>query len=182
MKYHHMIDDHNNCRHQVPSIEGCWITHRWADQVFSFISAITEVNCYNAFIYFVWGPTKQKKVPDLHQFRKQLVKQLIFNSYLEDKRNEEQRVSKCCQILETSYHKFATAPLYAKKYEGNLYGKERWSLSTKDKYPQRDCVSCGKKVQTYCSCNLVYWMCLSCHPMHVRESWNKEAVVSESEE
>ena len=29
----HVVDDHNNLRHQVPSIEGTWITHRWATQV-----------------------------------------------------------------------------------------------------------------------------------------------------
>ena len=28
-RFRHSIDDHNNLRHQVPSIEGTWTTQRW---------------------------------------------------------------------------------------------------------------------------------------------------------
>lgn len=34
--YRHVVDDHNNIRHQVPSLEQTWTTHRWAIRVFSF--------------------------------------------------------------------------------------------------------------------------------------------------
>ena len=52
--FRHIVDDHNNLRHQVPAIEETWTTHRWATRVFAFLLAITEVNCYLAFRYFVW--------------------------------------------------------------------------------------------------------------------------------
>ncbi len=28
-KYRHTVDDHNNLRHAVPSIEGMWTTDQW---------------------------------------------------------------------------------------------------------------------------------------------------------
>ena len=39
-KYRHCVDDHNNLRHSVPSVEGSIKTHRWELRVFSFILAI----------------------------------------------------------------------------------------------------------------------------------------------
>ena len=36
--YRHSVDDHNNNRHGVPSIEGTWVTHRWVNIVFAFLS------------------------------------------------------------------------------------------------------------------------------------------------
>ena len=47
--YRHIVDDHNNLRHQVPAIEEVWGTHRWANRVFAFLLAVTEVNCYLGF-------------------------------------------------------------------------------------------------------------------------------------
>ena len=64
----HMIDDHNNQRHSVPSIENSWVTHRWADRVFSFLLAITEVNAYNCFRYFIWEPAMRTNIPSIQQF------------------------------------------------------------------------------------------------------------------
>jgi hypothetical protein len=48
-KYRHAVDDHNNLRHAVPSIEETWITTRWVLRVFQFLLAVTEVNMYLAF-------------------------------------------------------------------------------------------------------------------------------------
>ena len=39
----HCIDDHNNIRHQLPTIEATWTTHRWAFRVFTFILGVVEV-------------------------------------------------------------------------------------------------------------------------------------------
>ena len=35
-KYCHTVDDHNNLRHAVPSLEGTWWTYRWPFRVFLF--------------------------------------------------------------------------------------------------------------------------------------------------
>ena len=45
-RYRHAVDDHNNLRHSLPSIEDTWVTYRWEFQVFYFISAISEVNAF----------------------------------------------------------------------------------------------------------------------------------------
>ena len=44
--YRHIVDDHNNLRHAVPSVEETWVTIRWALCVLQFLMAVTEVNMY----------------------------------------------------------------------------------------------------------------------------------------
>ena len=44
--YRHAVDDHKNLRHRLPAIEDIWLTSRWANRVFSFLLAITEVNIF----------------------------------------------------------------------------------------------------------------------------------------
>ena len=48
-RFRHSIDDHNNLRHQLPSIEGTWVTQRWPIKVLGFLLAISEVNTFLAF-------------------------------------------------------------------------------------------------------------------------------------
>ena len=47
--YRHVVDDHNNLRHELPSIEDTWMIHPWEFRVFAFISDISEVN---AFLFY----------------------------------------------------------------------------------------------------------------------------------
>ena len=79
-KYRHAVDDHNNLRHRVPSIEGPWQTHRWSIRVFSYLLAISEVNAFLAFHHFIWSKFSQPE-PTLLQFRRKLVLQLIENKH-----------------------------------------------------------------------------------------------------
>ena len=74
--FRHVVDDHNNLRHQQPSIEGTWTTHRWSTRVFSFLLAVSEVNAYLAFKYFVWGGEEKQT---LQEFRVNLAWALIGN-------------------------------------------------------------------------------------------------------
>ena len=50
--FRHCVDNHNNLRHSVPSIEGTIKTHCWPTRVFSFLIAISEVNAYLAMKEF----------------------------------------------------------------------------------------------------------------------------------
>jgi hypothetical protein len=45
-KFRHSVDDHNNNRHCVPSIEGSWVTNRWKNHVFAFILALVKVTAF----------------------------------------------------------------------------------------------------------------------------------------
>ena len=51
LKY--IVNNYNNLRYSIPSIEATWVTHRWATRVFSFILAVTEENYYLAFKCYI---------------------------------------------------------------------------------------------------------------------------------
>ena len=53
-RYRHAVDDHNNLRHSLPSLEDTWDTRRWEIRVFSFILAITEINICLTVRFFKW--------------------------------------------------------------------------------------------------------------------------------
>ena len=40
-RYRHAVDDHNNLRHALPSLEDTWRTIRWPTCVFTFLLAVT---------------------------------------------------------------------------------------------------------------------------------------------
>ena len=82
---------------QVPLLEQTWTTHRWPVRVFSFLLAVTEVNCYLAFRYFVWD---EERKMDFMAFRSKLGWALINNEF---KKNNESRetISHCFEIIPT---------------------------------------------------------------------------------
>ena len=159
--YRHAVDDHNNLRHSVPSIESTWITSRWPSRVFSFILAIVEVNCYLIFKYFVW---KNEEKLTLHQFRKKLALQLIENIHLTEE-TEERLVG--TRSRSENLHEFLTAPKHARKCERRI-----WDLTATAPYQQYVCrgVGCKRQVRTYCSCTPGHWLCSSCYSDHVVEA------------
>ena len=67
--YRHAVDDHNNLRHALPSLEDTWVTQRWEIQVFAFLLAVTEVNTYLAMRHFVWPKEVFIDQPTLVDFR-----------------------------------------------------------------------------------------------------------------
>ena len=77
-KYRHTVDDHNNLRHALPSIEHTITTTRWEMRVFSFVLAVTEVNAFLAYRFFC----RPDPVPTLQQFRHKLAWELIKNKWL----------------------------------------------------------------------------------------------------
>jgi hypothetical protein len=117
IKFRYSCDDHNNNRHQVPSIEGTWITSRWANRVFSFILAISKVNSFLAFQYFIWKPAGLVDHMTLHQFSCKFALKLIYNDFL--KSEEEIRKSKRRKKEDKDKflaHLLLTVPLYVKYY------------------------------------------------------------------
>jgi hypothetical protein len=172
-KFRHSVDDHNNNRHCVPSIEGSWVTSRWENRVFAFILAISEVNCFLAFKYFVWKPSNLNKIPTLHQFRRDLALKLIFNHHL--KSEDNLRYSKRLKQQEKNTyeaHALVSAPPRAKKFFNG-----RWICQANKKYQQYTCkgINCKKKVRTCCKCSLGTWLCKSCHGIHLVEEVMKKS-------
>jgi hypothetical protein len=62
-KYRHAINNHNNLRHLLPSIEHTIMRTRWEMRVFSVL-AVSEVNAFLAYRFFC----KPNPVPTLQQF------------------------------------------------------------------------------------------------------------------
>ena len=52
--YRNAIDDHNNLRHVLSSIEDTRMTDWWECQVFAFYFAISEVNAFLILHYFFY--------------------------------------------------------------------------------------------------------------------------------
>lgn len=157
-KYRHSVDDHNNVRHGVPSLEGTWITKRWPLWVFSFILAVTEVNVFLAFRYFVW---KDKDEVTFLQFRRRLAKALVMNQYLEKEEQEAQRSKR-----RKTRHEYCTAPTHAKKFSGG-----KWIRTNKHPYQQYWCrwPGCKKQTRNYCACYVGEWLCKAHYSTHVLE-------------
>ena len=107
--YRHIVDDHNNLRHAAPSIEATWKTQRWSIRVFSFLIAITEINTFIAFRYFVWKDSDSCMT--LLEFRRKLVSMLINNDYLQ---MQQKRIILRKRKIEL-IHRKCSAPHYAKK-------------------------------------------------------------------
>ena len=171
--YRHSVDDNNNLRHQLPSIEDTWKTQRWANRVFAFIIAVTEVNCYLAFKYFLWEQNRTQKIPTLHEFRRDLALKLIFNDFLKAKeRRRSKRTHTHEQVISIAHH-LKTAPPHAKKYY-----RGSWSCTASKRYQQYTCrsIGCKTKVRTFCACQGGSWMCQPCHSIHVAAEASKKAV------
>jgi hypothetical protein len=76
-RYRHAVDDHNNLRHVMPSIEDSWVTMRWEVWVFAFLLAITEVNDFLALRFFTFWNGEIEGCPTLLKFCWLLAWQLI---------------------------------------------------------------------------------------------------------
>lgn len=81
-KHPHLIDDHNNLHHAVPSIEESWSTKQWEVRVFAFILAVCEVNAFLALRYFTFANKNIPGAPTLLKFRFRLAWELINNQWI----------------------------------------------------------------------------------------------------
>ena len=176
-KYRHSVDDHNNLRHRTPSIEDSWKTKRWAIRVFFFLLAISEVNAFLAYRYFILDKTSQPKMT-LILFRCKLAIQLIHNDHWKKdlvmrgkKESKEKRKSKRHYV--NTRHTLCTAPNHASFFYNNT-----WTCKAKTKYPQYTCkgVGCNRKVRSYCQCSPEQWMCNECFLTHFETSITNDII------
>ena len=152
-RYRHIVDDHNNFRHALPNLETTWITERWPIRVFTFLLAITEVNCYLAFRYFVW---RGEDVPTLVQFRRDLAWAFIKNPLLEE--TEERPFEPDTHHVGT--HDIMSAPNHASNYRNRT-----WICEAKQPHQQYTCKwrRCSIRTRNFRACTPGCWLC----PLHV---------------
>jgi Transposase IS4 len=155
--FRHAVDDHNNHRHSDISLEETWVTHTWENRVFAFLLAITEINLFYIYRYFIWQP--EDAVP-LLRFRRRLAKALIYNEYLESESPRKGKRKRDSNIA----HELQAAPHHAQRF---LAGK--WICRAKDKYQKYICrgVGCKRRVRTCCKCSQGHWMCQGCFGNHI---------------
>ena len=60
------MDDYNNLRHQVPSLEETRTQHCWACRVFEFLLAVTEVNAYLTVRYCLQATEEMMTLVEFH--------------------------------------------------------------------------------------------------------------------
>ena len=114
--FRHAVDDSNNLCHSTPFFEETWLTHQWPICVFSFFLALSKVNTFCAFHYFVWKTDKERLT--LHQICCKLALDFIKNAYISqggvggdgDGRRKQKRLYVC--------HQLKTAPPHAKRWTG----------------------------------------------------------------
>lgn len=154
-KYRHMVDDHNARRQSPISLEESWATRRWPNRVFAFILGVSEVNAMLAEAYFSDTPQ-----PSMLDFRKQLAKELIHNSY--DVKDDGKSIRKSRRKIEAHSHELLSLPKKT-KFDGVKV------VESVSDYPQFKCKTCNKRVRTYCRCSPGSIRCTTCHLRHVVE-------------
>jgi hypothetical protein len=152
--FRHAVDDHNLRRHAPISFEEVWGTKRWANRVFAFLLAVTEVNVLLASIK-LYG---EKYPGGQVEFRKKFAKELINNPYFEAEAEARPRRSERNQ--EQPSHRLVHLPRKSKFAGTQIVG-------SKCDYPQFACRGgCGKRVRTYCFCSPGTIICNDCFVTH----------------
>lgn len=158
-KYRHAVDDHNNLRHALPSLEDAWKTTRWENRVFSFVLAVCEVNSYLFLRYFLFDDGTKDGAPLFLDFRRKLAWELIQNEWI--MRHEADTIFPI-----SDEHKLERAPPHARKFRNR-----QWVCDAKAKYQQYMCSThCGTKIRTFCKCSPGVWICSDCHVKHVLDA------------
>jgi hypothetical protein len=157
-KYRGMVDSHNAKRHSPISLETTWATKSWPNRVFAFLLAVSEVNSFCAWKNDV--KRGEKTYESVLDFRKELARQLVNNPYLmSEKLRSPERIRKSRRLTVGEEHVLLT-----------LAKKTKFSKSTivasVAEYPQFKCVTCDRKVRTYCRCTPGMIRCSTCFPKH----------------
>ncbi len=168
-QYRHIVDDHNNLRHSLPSIEDTWRTDRWPSRVFAFLLALSEVNSYLVMRHFCW---KDEEVPTYLKFRRILAWESIDNPFIANEIEAQEEVKRRLR----NQHNLLPAPKHANGWDGR-----DWIKKAKSRYQQftckgangRKCTQSNNKTRTYCTCAPGKWMCKACHLEHIVQLRNE---------
>jgi Transposase IS4 len=162
-KYKSLIDSHNAKRHAPISLETTWATKQWPNRVFSFLLAVTEVNCFLVSKYFY-----NQEYENMIDFRQKFADALINNGYdmVSEKTIAEFGVRRSKRKGNGEDHELLSLPKKTKFKQSSIVP------STSD-YPQFKCVGCTKRVRTYCRCSPGVLRCNSCFAKHFAAADNE---------
>ena len=154
----HAVDDHNNNRQGVLSLEAACAVKDWTKRQFFYVLATVEVNALLAYNHFVRRP---KGEPALSKaaFRRMLVEGLVHNAeYSERRRGDDQDGGN-----RNHHHDLLRLEVFRGKWN---HGKKAFPPTTQ-KYQQYLCAGegCTRRVRTYCRCDMKI-RCERCHTLH----------------
>ena len=129
-----------------------WATKVWPKCVFTFLLGVTEVNVNLAAMYFCG-----QELTGQIEYRKLLAKTLTYNTYCDE--DDDKTPDKQWKNRESS-HCLVTLPK-----NKNFFGPR--VVSANSKYPQHKCLSCSKRVCTYCLCPPGVYRCAECFGYHL---------------
>ena len=157
-KYRDSVDC-NNARRQSPiALEITWATKRWANRVFAYLIATSEVNSNLAEASFV--SDKETADPQL-KFRRGLARDLINNPFIiEGRDGASRRQSK--RQRQNHGHKLVKIPA-GYKFQGTQLVK------SKSMYPFNWCFCKSARVREYCICTKGKLLCKLCFATHCLE-------------
>jgi hypothetical protein len=166
--YRHLVDDHNNLRHAVPSIEMTLTTQRWAMRQFQFMLAISEVNLFLTYKHFLWGGHEQMK---LLEFRRMLAWALIKNNIRLPSPEADRRITRNQTSL--SNHNLLKCPRHTAYFDGRDF-----IVTAPHPYNQFTCKHprCQKRVRTYCCCTPGRWLCNKHYLVHYKDCVSTEFI------
>ena len=133
--------------------------------VISFIISLVEVNARLSHGYF----NDELPLPQVF-LQKQLARELkeYSDKVVGTVRRRKQDVQEVEEVLCFE----ETAPLHAETWTGT-----EWTYLHTE-YPQHICrtLNCKKRIRTYCSYNIGYWLCRICIGKHIeRQKINKQS-------
>ena len=154
--YRHVVDDHKNLRHSLPSIEDTWVKYWWKCRVFAFIMVISEVNVFLILRYFIYCGLLREGMSTLLDFCRKLAWKLINNIYMREMEGGG-------EFFQEFIHRLMTASIHMRRYQN-----WRWICTEKLAYQKYNCIfKCEKKIRTYCVCAPGVWICSDCNVQHV---------------
>ena len=152
-KNRHHVDDHNNRRHQPISLEETWATKFWPHCVFAFLLAEAEGNAYLLNKHY-----RDDAEDSVLAFRRALATE-FKRTPMELRRRVQQALNRGNDDL-GAHMSCAHCP--AEK----VFQEREWLRHTAIT-PQKKCISCKRKVRTYCYCSPGIMHCNACFTEHV---------------
>jgi hypothetical protein len=151
------VDQHNARRQSPIAIEETWQTNRWANRVFAYLLATSEVNANLGESEF--GDSDNTR-PQL-EFRRLLAKDLIENKYIWEETSPSGKRKSARLALQMGHELVKLPP--GKKFSGSRIVKAN------SKYPFNFCRCRSTRVRTYCRCSPGTLLCNLCFTIHCND-------------
>ena len=171
----HAVDDNNNNRQGHLPFEEAYCAKRWDLRQFGFVMALAQTNAMLAYNYFVRHKKGLNPLPK-SQFQRELAKDLVYNTNIEDEFEDENermklrshtRPKKLPEGVKWAYSSSKVARgghelVRIGKNRGKWNGHEFPKIATE--YSKLQCSMKYKTLtRTFCYCDFILMLCTQCY-------------------